>query len=146
MLGCLTSLDGGASPRLERRVRRAIELWKNAPELMFVCTGGASRGGVTEAGACGALAVELGVPHERLLLEESASSTWENAVNTRALLGDVPVVVVTDPFHRFRTARVFRRFFKTVSVEVTTEPTPLPFKLRLREAGAIVSYGFKGRL
>lgn len=68
--------------------------------------------GVTEARAMAdILTKELGVQEERLLLEEEARSTVENAVNVLRMaerLGAEEVVVVTSLYHMPRSSWTFR--------------------------------------
>ena len=58
------------------------------------------------------LALDLGVPAERIELEERSRNTFENALYTAVILrrrGWRRVAVVTDAFHMPRALYVFRR-------------------------------------
>lgn len=63
-----------------------------------------------------------GVPPESILTDSVSASTWDEAVNTLALLkarGWRRVVVVTDPPHLRRVAWVWTRAARNTDVEVT---------------------------
>ena len=79
----------------------------------------------------------LGFDSERLVLEEAARSTYENAKFSRDLLGEVPIVVVTDPFHTLRCRIVFRRFFKSVKIR-SGEAESIRWKAGYREMLSLV--------
>ena len=57
----------------------------------------------------------MGVPEEALLIEDQSWNTYENAVNTRALLVDrgfnfdEPILLVTSAMHMPRSVRIFER-------------------------------------
>jgi len=77
--------------------------------------------GPTIARAMGDLLLSLGVRPEDLILEESSTSTYENAVESRSLLeqrGLERVVLVTDAMHMYRASRCFA----AQGVEVTPSP------------------------
>ncbi len=113
--GCKVMPDGSPSRALDRRVRAAVDLWREGRAPQLVISGGATGGPVTEARAGAALAVALGVPAHAVTLEERARSTAENAAYTAELLGrDARVLVVTCSWHRWRAERMFRRHFAHV--------------------------------
>jgi uncharacterized SAM-binding protein YcdF (DUF218 family) len=110
-----SSLDAGRpTPLLERRAERAAELVAQARaeggDPWVVASGGVTGATafdaepVSEADALGARLVELGVPRERLLLEERALSTSDNLALSMPLLqatdtGVHRVAVVTSDGH-----------------------------------------------
>ena len=64
-----------------------------------------------------AMAVEFGVPEERIIVEGRAANTFENAVYSGRIIRDRgwrQVVVVTDSFHMPRALYFFRRLGLTV--------------------------------
>jgi uncharacterized SAM-binding protein YcdF (DUF218 family) len=71
------------------------------------------------------LAVQCGVAKERIVVEDSARNTFENAVYTGRIIRDRRwrrVVVVTDGFHLPRALYVFHR----LGLEVAGEGVPRP--------------------
>ncbi len=79
-----------------------------APRL--VVTGGVGESGVAEAAVMQALAVAGGVPERAVVIESRATRTLESAravglIGRRA--GWRSVIVVSDPFHLWRSALMF---------------------------------------
>jgi len=88
---------------------------KRWPEVPIVLSGGSnallSRVEVSEAELMKRLLVATGVAPERLRLEESSRTTWENAVATRDLVkpeAGARWFLVTDGFHMPRAIAAFR--------------------------------------
>ncbi len=82
-----------------------------------------------------------GVPDERIVVEDRAKNTFENALYTGLIIrrrGWQRVVVVTDAFHMPRALYVYRRLGLRVTGDPvrTRQPGSLPTRLRLyaREA------------
>ncbi len=117
VLGCGVDPDGRPSAALSRRARHGVELWQEgwAPGLIF--TGGVGEHAPAESRAAAALASELGVPDQAILLEELSTSTEENAEHAASVIGTSQrVLVVTDSYHVFRSERVFSRRFGDATV------------------------------
>jgi uncharacterized SAM-binding protein YcdF (DUF218 family) len=120
-----SSLDGGrATPLLERRAERTAALVAQAraegADPWVVASGGVTGATafdaqpVSEADALGRRLVELGVPRERLLLEERALSTSDNLALSMPLLqatdpGVHRVAVVTSDGHVARVRLLLHR-------------------------------------
>jgi len=102
-------------------------------------------GGIPTEASCAAKALcELGVAGDRLVREEQATSTEENARFSRDLIGDIPVLVVSDSYHLLRSKLVFRRYFSQVEVSATA--TPWLWRAWLREGVVVGMYGVRGYL
>jgi uncharacterized SAM-binding protein YcdF (DUF218 family)/lysophospholipase L1-like esterase len=104
---------GPCEPNLHamRRVMLAVRLWREqrAPILFF--TGGAPTGLPCPVSQVMArLAVDLGVPPDRVHVETRSQNTHENAVASRPLLdslGARRLLIVTDRLHMNRATGVF---------------------------------------
>ena len=91
------------------------ELAKRHPGVPIVLSGGSnaliSPSDVSEAELMKRLLLAVGVPSERLILEATSRTTWENAVATRDLVKPVPGArwwLVTTAFHMPRAVATFR--------------------------------------
>ena len=76
-----------------------------------IVTGGVGESGIAEAAVMEAIAVAHGVPAARIVLEARATRTLESAQAVGALAraaGWRSVIVVSDPFHLWRSALLFR--------------------------------------
>eukprot|EP00850_Spirogloea_muscicola_P020967 SM000232S07937 [mRNA] locus=s232:165890:167003:+ [translate_table: standard] len=82
---------------------------------------------VTEARAAAKLARELGVAEERIVLEERASNTLENALFVKPLVlerGITELIVVTSDFHMKRSSFIFDEVFSQTRVKLTYVEAP----------------------
>ena len=111
VLGTTVRADGGAGPRLIRRVERAVAEFRAADDPILVLTGGAPGGGPIEAQVMRDQALAAGVPPERTLLEPEARNTLENALFTACLLPTdqraLRITLVTDWLHLPRARLTF---------------------------------------
>lgn len=81
-----------------------------APRLLLSGGGTAIIGqGPVEAAEMKRLAIRLGVPEEAILLEDRSRTTYENAVETKRLLGGGSVVLVTSASHMPRALGLFQK-------------------------------------
>lgn len=105
----IPSLNGAAE-----RMTEGVILARRYPEARLVFTGGQGSfvyGRLTEADVARELWTAMGVPPERVLYEDEARNTHENAVNTFRLVQPQPGQVwllVTSASHMPRSVGVFR--------------------------------------
>jgi uncharacterized SAM-binding protein YcdF (DUF218 family) len=67
-------------------------------------------------------ALELGVPKERLILEEKATSTYNTGIYTKDLMENnqlTSAIIVSSDYHMRRTKLSFERVFKDTEIERT---------------------------
>lgn len=144
VLGCSPKPDGTASWCIERRTGAAVRAWRAGRGERLVITGGAEGGGATEASVAAAYARRLGATD--VVVGEAATSTRENALEVRGLVGEVSALVVTDQPHCWRAVRTFA----AVGIAAGCEPVVLPWSARapmaLREALAAAWYAARGWL
>lgn len=110
--------EGHTQPALNHAAERltaALPLMQQAPQLRLLYTGGVGglRGeGLTEAERARRFYLGLGLPPERLLLEDAARTTYENAVLSAALPGVDPTrpwLLLTSAWHMPRSMAVFEK-------------------------------------
>jgi uncharacterized SAM-binding protein YcdF (DUF218 family) len=99
--------NGTPSPVYSARLDHALDLWRSGVAPLLVLTGGRGVAGerFSEGGAGRRWAIEHGVPADRILVEESSRTTYENLRGVRRLLAPrrmQRIVLVSDPFHMFR--------------------------------------------
>ena len=137
VLGCALLPDDAPSPALRRRVERAIELYRAGAAPRLVLSGGGPKR-CAEAEAMRELALRAGIPAASLLLEPRSRNTFENAVETAALLnseGLTRIILVSEAYHLPRAALLFR--LAGIALAGTAAPPRRPLRtelpLRLRE-------------
>ncbi|GAA2978601.1 YdcF family protein [Actinokineospora diospyrosa] len=101
-------------PLLRARLDRAVQCREHGADAVVVVSGG--RGAdelVSEAEAMSGYLLERGVPSDRVVLEDQATTTEQNLLYSTALLTEQghtgKTVVVTNNYHVFRTAVLSRR-------------------------------------
>ena len=85
---------------------------KRAP-LMLLTGGRAAGSACSTAESMRDLAVRLGVPLDRIRLEQTSNSTWQNALRSSAVLaviGARRILLITDKAHLSRADASFRKF------------------------------------
>lgn len=131
------------------RAAYAVRFWRQGRFQQIAVSGGA---GAAQA-ICSFL-VAHGVPKDRILVEDKARSTRENALFLQPLWQNLPgrKVLLTSDYHMFRAWRTFRR------LGLDTEPLPFPdirkrsnhllwrpygFQLLLEESAKILYYRWR---
>ncbi|WP_405137718.1 YdcF family protein [Nocardia sp. NBC_01388] len=121
-------------PLLASRLNRAIQIyWEEVAagrSPVIITSGGkGSDEAVSEASAMAAYLTERGVPSESVALEEGSTTTRENLLFIKRLLGErgasTRMVLVTSNFHVLRTAIMARRL--KLDAEVTGSRTAFYF-------------------
>ena len=143
VLGAMVRPDGSPSRALERRVRHAVALALAGRVHHLLMTGGPVRHPLPEAWAMRELAVAAGLAPERVVVEDRARNTIDNARLSAVIVAERGwrrLAVVTDAYHLPRALYVFRRFGVTAA-GLPAFPAGLPasewWLSCLREAGAL---------
>lgn len=133
---------------LAHRLNTAATYWRENPDAYIVVTGGlGNRAIITEAEAMARYLIAIGVPEERILLEELSTSTYENLVFAQEILdahfpAEYRVVVVTNDFHLYRAMMTARRVgFDATRLGAPTDWYSWPSNY-LREMIAVVNQWF----
>lgn len=111
VLGAQVRPDGSAGIGLRLRTLHALHLYRKGIAPKIICTGGVGDNPPAEAEVAAKLLMTKGVPRKDVVLENSSTSTWENAINAAKICKArhwKRVVVVSDPFHLWRAERNFR--------------------------------------
>lgn len=109
--GTLRPSDELSSVSIERTLC-GIELFRNgfAPRLLFAGGDASIFGyGPKESLEMKRLALQLGVPEEAILIEDRSRTTYENAVETKRILGNGSIIMVTSAIHVPRAWALFRK-------------------------------------
>lgn len=89
---------------LEYRLETAATFAASHPDSILVVTGGnAADGARTEAEVMKEILTELGIPEQRILVEDKAVDTAQNFANAAKMIDpNAPVVLITSNYHMFR--------------------------------------------
>lgn len=113
VLGAAVRKTGEPSPALRRRVLHAVNLMREGRSRAMLVTGGLGKYIPTEAEVMREIALTEGIPAERIFMEREATSTFESVLFCTRIMrqhGWSSAIVVSDPYHLFRTMVTFRAF------------------------------------
>ena len=133
--------DGQPSPVFEGRLQRALALWDDGLAEVIVTTGSNQVGDrFTEGFAGYEWLLERGVPEDKVKIDVSGGSTWEQLSSARTILADRDLstaILVSDPYHRFRLEQIAGEVGLDATVAATDRDASLSeFS---REVGAVAS-------
>jgi len=86
------------------RLMESIRLQKKHDKSRLIFTGGS----VAETRMMKILSIEMGVPNEKIILEEMSRSTYEEAVFIKSLVNNDKFILVTSASHMPRAMALFR--------------------------------------
>lgn len=101
----VTSRIGGSSLF---RLTEGIRIYRHLPGSRLILTGGPGFDTVPNAEVVAAVAVELGIRKEALLVLAEPEDTREEAASVGKIVGTAPFVLVTSAYHMPRAMRVFQ--------------------------------------
>jgi hypothetical protein len=105
------------------RAERAVAAFAGRHDVLFVASGGnTAANGLTEARVLAQTLAALGVPDDRIIIEERSSNTRENLAEAerlvigrvggeRGVVGDRQVAIVSAGFHRRRVLQCLPQVF-----------------------------------
>lgn len=108
----------------EERVMHAVNLYKKGFADYMIFSSGYVYA-IREAEVMKALAISLGIPANRIILEKKAASTYENIKFTKEILDKRDwnkILVVSSPYHMGRVSLVYKK----VDPELDVIYTPIP--------------------
>lgn len=143
--------NGQPSPVLRARLDHALDLYNQGLAGAILTTGGSQAGDrFTEADAAANYLQAQGVPVEALARETDGRSTWQSLESASAIMqrrGWHTAILVSDPFHMLRSARMAGDL-GIVAYTSPTRSSPISADrgweatYALREAASYVAYLF----
>lgn len=128
VLGCSTvdaivAISGGDT---SARANEAINLYQSGWAKVLVFSGAAiDKTGPSNAYEMKQLALKAGVPESAIYIDEEATSTKENAINTQQILENIgakKIILVTSGYHQRRSKLTFEKF--TSGITIISHPVP----------------------
>lgn len=140
----------GPSYMLQKRLDAAASYLKDNPDTMVIVSGGqGSNEPISEAEGMKGYLVSAGIAEERILMEDTSTSTNENLINSGKLLDKTEdrVVLVTNNYHVFRACGIASRqgYVHLEGLAAGSYPGMLPNNL-LREFFAVVKDTLVGNM
>ncbi len=107
------------------RVMEGVRIWKHMPGSVLILSGGSVQEGLKPtAESMAAVAEDMGVPKNAIVLEEKSRDTDEEAKLLAPTLGKKPFALVTSAHHILRSVMIFRR------MGLNPIPAPCDFEAR----------------
>lgn len=119
--------SGKAGQGFDERVEYAADLYKSGYAESLIFSSGYKHA-LKETELMKALAVSLGVPADRIILEDQAKNTYENVIYSKAILDQHhwnKILLISSPYHMLRSQLVFRKAAKDIEVIYTPIPESL---------------------
>lgn len=130
VLGSPANPDGTPRPPLRRRLDKALDVLRGDPRAVAIVTGGAVYSAVPEAHAMKRYLIDHGIDPDRVVVEDQARITLENAERVVPLLrgvGASRLTLVTERFHMNRSRALVDRALDAAGlgrVRVVEEAAP----------------------
>lgn len=119
VLGNAVNRRGRPNPCLRNRVEAGVWLYRAGKTERLLMSGGYDGDGSNQAESMREMALNLGVPPERILLENQSESTYENIVFSAPLLRPYRrIAIVSDGFHVARGRWLAGRHWQGKEVSV----------------------------
>lgn len=136
ILGAGLRPDGTPSDMLADRVRIGCELYLTDPERFGrLILSGDRTGDYNEVAAMQSLAVELGVPPERIQPDYEGYSTFESVSRARDSFGARRLLIVTQEYHLHRAVYIARSLgLEAYGLSADSRPYANQIRRDLREA------------
>lgn len=106
------------------RLNEGVSLYKAYPNMKIIFSGYRGRDVVSNARKNSQMAVALGVDPADIILLESPQDTQEEAIASKKIVGDQPLILVTSASHMVRASALFRK----AGIEIVPAPTDFQIK------------------
>ena len=102
VLGCKVYADGTLSDRLADRVSVGLTVFESGLCNMIFMSGDSEYADYDEVGAMKRVALESGVPDDKIMVDPYGLSTYESIIRFRDVFCGKRVVIVTQEYHLYR--------------------------------------------
>ncbi len=157
VLGAGMGESGLTGEGYQERVKRGVGLYFSGYGNKLLFSSGYSYS-FQEVEIMKALAVDLGIPKDKILLEKGLTSTYDHLLHLREALkknGFSSVIIVSSPYHMLRVSKVSQKIFSGYRVSLAPVENSIFFgnrssvKVRhmraiLHEYLALLYYAYKG--
>ncbi len=133
----------GETPSLSLRYRldAALEYANKHPHVQLILSGGKGPGeDISEGESMKKYLVGNGIDENRLIVESKSTSTYENIMNSKAMMpsSKKSVTIISSDYHLERAKRIARILNLEADVVAANTPEVVEQKLRFRERIALI--------
>ncbi|MBB5171444.1 YdcF family protein [Rummeliibacillus stabekisii] len=141
VLGAKVKKGAVPSKSLAYRLDAALEYAKKYPKVLIIVTGGQGPDeDATEASVMKNYLVDRGVDEKRIKLEDKSTTTYENLVNAKKIIGNESkkITIVSNDYHLARAKMLAENVGLDCDVIPAKTPKSVEAKSRLRERLALL--------
>jgi len=115
----------------DKRAWEALRLYHKIPNVKIITSGYSLHDHLSDAEKTATKLMESGIPKERILMQDMAKTTFEEAQHMRERVGDKAFILVTAAYHMPRTMKLFQK--------AGLNPIPAPADFNRAEESGFVS-------
>ena len=93
----------------KKRAWEALRLYHKIPNVKVITSGYSLHDTLSDAQKTLKLLVESGIPKERLLMQDMAKTTYEEAIEMKKRVGEKPFILITAAYHMPRAMALFKK-------------------------------------
>ena len=134
ILGCGVKPDGTPTDMLLDRLTTGVELYKQGVAPVIIMSGDHGQETYDEVNVMKSVAVELGVPEEKVFLDHAGFNTYESMYRAKEIFRVESAVVITQEYHLYRALYNAENFgIDAVGVSATLHNYKSQFPRDVRE-------------
>jgi len=92
-----------------KRAWEALRLYHHIPNVKIITSGYSLHDDISDAQKTANLLEEVGIPKDKIRMQELAKTTFEEAKEMRKLVGEKPFILITSAYHLPRAMMVFKK-------------------------------------
>ena len=124
VLGCKVNSNGTPSMMLEKRVDRAVELYKKTG-IKLLLSGDHGTNEYDEVNTMKKMVIDLDIPKEDVFLDHAGFSTYDSIYRAKYVFGVKKMVIVTQKYHLYRALYIAKK----LGIDAYGIPAPnIPYK------------------
>ncbi len=108
VLGCRVHSDGRVSAMLSDRLSVGVSLYHGGASDTMLMSGDHGTAEYDEVNAMRRVAMESGVPIERIFMDHAGFSTYDSMYRLKEVFGAKKVIIVTQRYHLYRSLYIAR--------------------------------------
>ncbi len=148
VLGAKVKRGAIPSKALAFRLDAALTYVKQYPNIHIIVSGGQGPDeDETEASVMKQYLIDRGFPESRIIVEDRSTSTYENLLNTKRIIGSdlKGITIVSSDYHLARAKMLAEELHLKCDVIAAKTPKSIEAKVRFRERFALLKSAITGK-
>ena len=93
----------------DKRAWEALRLYYKIPNVKIITSGYSLHDKISDANKTAQLLIDSGIPSNKILMQEEAKTTFEEALWMKKRVGEKPFILITAAYHIPRAYRLFKK-------------------------------------